>query len=431
VLVVCDDPGMHSSQNEQDTRRYAVAAGVPLLEPSDAQEAHDLFVAAVALSERWRIPVILRMTTRVCHTQSVVVATAEPPAPPPLRYEKDIAGRVMIPANARPAHRRLRSKLAEILAWGEESGVQVHRRGAALGIVANGVGVQHALEAAPEASVLQLRLVHPLPIASIRAFAATVGELVVVEEGDPVIEEQIAAAGIPVRRRPEMYRFNEYDVPRVRRLLSGDVSPEPAKPRGKPPQLCVGCPHRVAYDAFKNLHVYAAGDIGCYSLGALEPFAAMDTLVCMGAAIGVGLGMRRVLPPDEARKVVSVIGDSTFIHSGLTGIVEMVYNPPPTGHVVVVLDNGTTAMTGMQEHPATGRSVLHDPTGKVRIEDICRGCGVQHVAVIDMLHQGDRLPEILAERLAVDETTVLILRRPCILAAKRIKECEAREACRE
>lgn len=430
VIVTCDDPGMASSQNEQDSRRYAIAAAVPMLEPVDAQEAHDLFLEAVRLSERWHVPVLFRMTTRVCHTQGVVLPEAEPPPAPAVAYERDIPARVMIPANARPAHRRLRAKLAEILAWGEGSTLlREHRRGSALGIVANGVGVAHALEAAPEASVLQLNLIHPLPLARIRAFAATVREVVVVEEGDPVIEEQLLAAGIAVRRRPELYRFGEYDVPRVRRLLAGDTAPEGPRPRGKPPQLCNGCPHRVAYDAFKGLKLYAAGDIGCYSLGALSPFEAMDTLVCMGAAIGVGLGMRRVLPEAEARRVVSVLGDSTFVHSGITGIVEMVYNPPPTGHVVVILDNGTTAMTGMQEHPATGRGVAHDLIGRVRLEDICRGCGVQHVEVIDMATEGMFLPAKLSARLAVNETSVLILRRQCLLTVKRLRELEAKEAC--
>jgi indolepyruvate ferredoxin oxidoreductase alpha subunit len=423
VVIVCDDPGMASSQNEQDSRRYAVAAALPMFEPADSQEAHDLFLTAVEVSERWGIPVLFRMTTRVCHSQTVVEPRRAPPVAKPVAYAKDIPARVMIPANARPAHRRLRAKLADLAAWNETAANAREWPGSSdLGIVTNGVAAMYAREAAPDAALLVLGCTYPLPIERIRTFARGKKRLVVIEEGDPWLEEQLLIAGIAVERRPEPFRFGELDVDRVRRLLAGDTTPEPARPRGKPPQLCTGCPHRIAYEVFRDLRLYTAGDIGCYSLGALPPFESMDTLVCMGAAIGVGLGMRRVLPEAEARKVVSVIGDSTFMHSGITGIVEMVYNPPTTGHVVVILDNGTTAMTGLQEHPGTGRTLDHDRTGRVRIEDVVRGCGIPHVEIVDMLKDGASFAPRLQACLAATRLSVIICRRPCLLAAKRIRE---------
>jgi indolepyruvate ferredoxin oxidoreductase alpha subunit len=214
------------------------------------------------------------------------------------------------------------------------------------------------------------------------------------------------------------------NVGRVRRILAGDVLPEPAPPPGKPPELCNGCPHRSVYRALRNLDCIVAGDIGCYSLGALLPFEAMETLVCMGAGIGVGLGLRHALPPEQARRVVSVIGDSTFVHSGITGLVEMVYNPPETGHVVLILDNATTAMTGLQEHPATGRKLDHQPTGKVILEDLARSLGIADTHVIDPTVDPQAFQELLAGCLASGRLSVVIARRNCLLASGRIKELE-------
>jgi indolepyruvate ferredoxin oxidoreductase alpha subunit len=442
IVVTADDPGMASSQNEQDNRRYAVAAGLPMIEPSDSQEAYDFFLTAIEISERWHIPVLFRMTTRVCHSKSIVApgrglaetaGAAQPPAPKP-HFEHDINARVMIPANARPAHRRLRAKLAEIAAWGENGAWEAaHGRAplnrvepgdAALGIVTDGVAYLHTAEAAPEASILKIGLVNPLPLERIRAFAASVERAVVVEEGDPVVADALRAAGIAVESKADMYRFGELDVPRVRRILAGDTSPEAAPASGKPPELCPACPYHVVYAALKKHDCITAGDIGCYSLGVLPPYAAMDTLVAMGASIGVGLGLRHVLPPDEARRVVSIIGDSTFVHSGITGLVEMAYNPPPTGHVVIVLDNGTTAMTGQQEHPGTGRRLDHGPTNQLSIEGIATAIGIPSVTVIDAFAEPDDFERLLLERLAAPELSVIVARRPCILAAADIRRWE-------
>jgi indolepyruvate ferredoxin oxidoreductase alpha subunit len=423
VVVSADDPGMASSQNEQDNRRFAVAAGLPMLEPSDSQEAYDYTLRAFELSERWRIPVLLRMTTRVCHSATVLAIPGYPvPPAPPVAFERDVPGRVMIPAYARPAHRRLRAKLAEIAAWNDREGPnQMFDGEAALGIITSGISFQHVREAAPRARVLKLGLSYPFPVETMRRFAASVSRCLVVEEGDPFLYEAARTAGIAAEGKPEMYRFGELNVERVRRIVAGDTSPEMAPAAGKPPELCPGCPHRNVFEALRALDCIVAGDIGCYTLGVLPPFSAMDTCVCMGAAIGVGLGLRHTLPPEQARRVVSVIGDSTFVHSGITGLVEMVYNPPPTGHVLLILDNGTTAMTGLQEHPGTGRRLNHEATGKLSFEELARALGVQHVRVFDPILESGKIPDILREALARNELSLLIARRPCLLAAGAIK----------
>ncbi|MCL5269766.1 MAG: thiamine pyrophosphate-dependent enzyme [bacterium] len=438
VVVSADDPGMASSQNEQDNRRYAEAAALPMLEPSDSQEAYGFTLAAIELSERWRMPVLLRLTTRVCHSKTVVSLDGAPPAAPDgaPHFRRDIKGRVMIPANARPAHRRLRAKLAEIARWGETCPLNRVIEGtgkpAGLGIIASGIACVHAREAAPEAAVLKLGLTYPLPLGLIRAFAAAHARTVVVEEGDPYLANAIRAAGVAVESAPEIYRFGELNVGRVRRLLAGDATPEAAPPPGKPPQLCAGCPHGFVFELLRKHGCIVAGDIGCYTLGVLPPHEAMDTCVCMGAGITVGLGMRHVLPPAEARRVVSVIGDSTFVHSGITGLVEMVYNKPPTGHVVLILDNGTTAMTGQQEHPGTGRALDHAPAGKISFEDLARALGIANVRVFDPTRETGALDRALTDALAADDLTVIITRRPCLLAAGKIRQYErAAGACHE
>lgn len=425
VLVSADDPGMASSQNEQDNRHYAVAAAVPMLEPSDSQEAYDLTAAAIDLSEKWSIPVMLRVTTRVCHAKTVVKPTwLFPPLDPP-RFQRDIKGRVMIPAYARPAHRRLRQKLAEIQEWSETCALnKVIEGDETLGIITSGVSFAHVREAAPDASVLKLGLTYPLPLQLIAKFASSVRRCVVVEEGDPYLTDAIRAAGIQIESKPEMYRFGELNVARVRRILAGDESPELSPPIGRAPELCKGCPYRPVYDILHRLDCIVAGDIGCYTLGVLPPYEAIDTCVCMGASVTVGLGMRHVLPPEQARRVVSVIGDSTFVHTGISGMVEMVYNPPATGHVLLILDNGTTAMTGRQEHPGTGRTLSHEPTNKVVFEDLARACGVKRVHTIDPSRDPAGFEATLKECLASNDLCMVIARHECILAVASIKEYE-------
>ncbi len=424
VVVSADDPGMASSQNEQDNRRYAVAAAVPMLEPSDSQEAYDCTLAAMEISERWKIPVLLRVTTRICHTQAPVRPRAAVPPPIP-HFEHDLRGRNLIPANARPAHRRLRQKLAEMTEWSENTPLnRVIPGSKKLGLITSGVSFMHAREAAPDASFLKLGFTHPLPLKKIAEFVRSVERCVVLEEGDPYLADAIRAAGLTVESKPERFRFGELNVDRVRRILAHDPSPEPARPPGKPPELCDGCSHHVVFQALKNLDCIVAGDIGCYALGVLPPYSAMDCCVCMGSSIGIGLGLRHVLPPAEAKRVVSVIGDSTFVHSGMTGMAEMIYNPPPTGHVVVILDNSTTAMTGHQEHPGTGRTLDHAATGKVVYEDLGRALGIEKVYVLPLGKECAKFQQLLKESLASEKLVLIVARRPCVLAAKSIREYE-------
>lgn len=445
VIVSADDPGMASSQNEQDNRHFARAAGAPMLEPVDSQQAYDYTWLALEIGERWRIPVILRLTTRICHAKTVVRPRpvdqrlqADDATRSARSFRRDIPARVMIPAFAKPSHHRLREKLAQIADWNDAEGPRTEHPGGVvdgptdesrngpahaprLGIIATGVAAMHAREAAPHARQLNVGLTYPLPLTRIRAFAAEVDRLLVIEEGDPVLLDDLRAAGIAADGKPTRFRFGELDVGRVRRIVAGDDTSEPPPARGKPPELCQGCSHRGVFEALRDLDCIVAGDIGCYTLGVLPPFSAMDTCVCMGASIGVGLGLRHALPDDEARRVVSVIGDSTFVHSGLTGLAEMVYNPPKTGHLVLILDNETTAMTGQQEHPGTGRSLNHAPTARMRFEEVARAMGVQNVEVVDAADKHLSLKDRISELLASDQTSLLVARQPCVLAAPKIR----------
>jgi indolepyruvate ferredoxin oxidoreductase alpha subunit len=428
VVVSADDPGMASSQNEQDNRFYARAAGVPMLEPSDSQEAYRFTRLAFDISERWRLPVLLRLSTRICHSKTVVCLGPDGSPPPEAAFVRNVRGRVMIPAHARVAHVRLSERLAEVLEWNEREGPNERSDGDnALGLIASGISYAHAREASPGASFLKLGMSYPLPLQTLRAFVRQVERCVVVEEGEPYLADALRAAGMPVEAKGDRYRFGELNVDRVRRILAGDASPEPSPRPGKPPQLCPGCPHRGVFGVLRDLQCIVAGDIGCYTLSVLPPFEAMDTCVCMGASIGVGLGLRHVLPEDQARRVVSVIGDSTFMHSGITGLVEMVYNPPPTGHVVLILDNETTAMTGLQEHPGTGRSLDHRPAHRVVYEELARAMGVSRVHVVDPSKDTETLRSMLVEALASDEPTLIVARRPCLLMSRRLRQLEAAE----
>ncbi len=422
VVVSADDPGMVSSQNEQDNRNYAKFAQMPMLEPSSSQEAYDLTIRAFEISERFKVPVLFRMTTRVCHSMGPVKLWKEPEDFKPAPYQADPVTKVMIPAYARKAHVRLIQVMKDLAAFNESSDLHtVHRPGSEFGVLASGVSVQHVLEAAPEASVMQLKMTWPLPLEAIRKFASGVKRFAVVEEGSRFLEENLRAAGIAVEGKEDVFECGELSVGRVRQLLAHDVTPPPAGAPGRPPALCPGCPHRKTFELLSSLKLTVLGDIGCYTLGVLPPFSAMDASECMGASIGMGLGLRRSLGDSpEARRVVSVIGDSTFLHSGLTGIVDMVYNKPATGHVVLLLDNGTTAMTGLQEHAATGYHLDRTPAVPIKLEDVCRSLGVDHVDVVDPVGDQDGYKALLQERLASNDATVIIVRRPCLMQMKKM-----------
>jgi indolepyruvate ferredoxin oxidoreductase alpha subunit len=400
-----------------------------MLEPSDSQEAYDFTFLAIEISERWHLPVLLRLTTRICHSKTILERRQEPLPAKPVSYTKDMRVHSMMPGNARPAHRRLREKLRQIAEWCEKFGpAKIIEGSRSLGIITSGISYEHVREAAPEASVLKLGMTYPLPIETIRKFAAGVDRCIAVEEGDPYLVEQIRSAGIAVEDKLESFRFGELNIERVRRLIARDSSPEPAQVPGKPPALCPGCPHRSAFEVLRDLNCIVSGDIGCYGLGALPPFDAIDSSVCMGASIGIGLGMRHVMPPEQAKRVVSVLGDSTFMHTGINGVIEMLYNPPATGHLLVILDNGVTAMTGMQENPGTGRKLDHSRTNKIVFEDVLRSMGVKNVHVIDAVANKPEFAKLVQESLEKPELSVIIARRECLLAARSIRGWEKANA---
>jgi indolepyruvate ferredoxin oxidoreductase alpha subunit len=422
VWIVADDPGQASSQNEQDTRNHAKAAVCPMFEPSNSQEAYDMVRLAFQTSERFGIPVILRMTTRVDHSKSIVQVSDEKLEALKPHFVRDIASRVMVPGYSKPAAKRLRAKMEEMAAWNSAEGPnRMEMRSTDLGIITSGISYHHVREAAPEASVLKIGMSYPLPVNLIREFAAKVGRLVVIEENDPWLFEGISALGIKVEGKYDpIYRFGELDVNRVRRILARDNSPEPVPVKGRAPALCQGCPHRESFAVLNELNCIVSGDIGCYTLAALPPLSAMDMMIDMGAAIGMGLGLRHVLPREEAKRVVSVIGDSTFMHSGITGLVEMGYNRPSTGHVVIILDNSITAMTGQQEHPGTGRKLDHSPAYKVNYGEIAKAAGIENVFEVNPVKEHDKMKTLVKEALEKDELTLIIAKSPCILALKSI-----------
>ncbi|MFH1650960.1 MAG: indolepyruvate ferredoxin oxidoreductase subunit alpha [Chloroflexota bacterium] len=438
VVVSADDPGIHSSQNEQDNRHYARLAKVPVLEPADSQEAYDLMPLAFKLSEDFDTPVLVRSTTRISHSKSVVDVNGQrPPAPAGAAFRHEIAKLVMLPVYARQRRPLIEERLVKLAAYAETFPLnQVHRGGSLLGIVTAGVAYQYARETFPEASFLKLGMTFPLPEKLLRDFAAGVKKLLVIEELDPFLEESIRALGIPVAGKEFIPRIGELNTRIVREaaieaeLLSGEPKASAdavAELPKRPPLLCPGCPHTGLFFVLntvgqrqklaegKEPGLIITGDIGCYTLGTYAPLNAMDTCACMGASIGEALGMEKA---GVAGKVVAVIGDSTFMHSGITGLVDAVYNL--SGITVVVLDNSTTAMTGHQEHPGTGISAQGRETRAVDIERLVRGIGVEDVRVLDAF----RLKELRAgvrSALENPQLSVVIVRGACAVQVGRGK----------
>lgn len=427
VLVSADDPGMFASQTEQDNRRYAVAAGVPLLEPADSQEAFDFTCLAFKISREWKIPVMLRLTTRVCHSNGVVLAPQTVSLPPiPVGFEHHTQEFAIFPASARKMRASMCEKMVQMKAFNEQSGPVCLVGGeSGLGIVSCGVAALHAQEVMPDASHLRIGLTHPLPLEKIREFAGSFTRCVVVEEGEHVMADALRAAGIEVEKKPDEFCRGELTPDRIREIFDIPV-PESSNTPGKPPVFCNGCVNHFIFQILKKLDCVVAGDIGCYSMGGLPPYRAIDTIVCMGASIGVGLGIRLMEKGEVAQRVISVLGDSTFFHSGLTGIAEMVYNPPESGHVVLVLDNGTTAMTGLQEHPGTGRRLNLEPAAGINIAAVCKAMGVEHVFEIDPLANRDDFEQLLKDCLAGAKLCVVVAKRECLLQVAKIKKSKTR-----
>lgn len=432
VVCVADDPGMHSSQNEQDSRNYALAANVPMLEPADSEECRTFTKAAFILSEQFDTPVLLRSCTRIAHAQSAV-ETEERRDLTMFAYEKNPKKYVMAPANAVAAHERVDRRFYRLQQYAETTRLNSIEWGDSIGIVTAGTCYQYVKEAFPTASVLKLGMVYPLCIEKIRDFRNHVKTLYVIEELVPFLESQIRAAGIRVDGgTDQLGRLGEFSVRRIRETFGLPVpetrSLSEALPI-RPPVLCPGCPHRGLFYVLNKRKLTVLGDIGCYTLGSMAPLSAMDTTVCMGASIGMVHGFNQVRP-ESAKNTVAVIGDSTFMHSGITGLVNVVYNKGVS--TVLILDNSITGMTGHQQNPTTGLTLKEEPTYAIRIEDICRAVGIQDVQIVDP-QELEALDTALEHALATEAPSVLIVRRPCRLL-KSVKAepplCVDTEQCR-
>jgi len=421
VLVVADDPEMHSSQDEQDSRNYAKFAKIPMLEPADSQECKDFTRLAFELSEKFDTPVMIRSCTRISHGKSIVTLAAPVSGLPQPKLVKNPPKLVMLPGNARVRHPLVEQRLTDLSEYGDSWDInRGEHRSAELGIICTGVTYQYVREALPEASTLKLGMVYPLPKNMIRKFAASVKRLLVVEELDPFIEEQVLAMGIHVTGKELIPVCGELSPGRIIQSFAtaGIISSPPSslsaeeKLLQRPPNMCPGCPHRGVFYLLNRANAYVTGDIGCYTLGFMPPLNAMDTCVCMGASISNASGIVRSLPPEEQRRVVAVIGDSTFLHTGVNSLMEMAYNQAPA--TVIILDNRITAMTGRQENPASGFTLSGMKAPEVNLVDLCHALGIRHVRVLDP-YDLEAAKNILAEEMARPEPSVIITNRPCCL----------------
>jgi indolepyruvate ferredoxin oxidoreductase, alpha subunit len=417
VLFAADDPGMFSSQNEQDTRHFARMGKIPCLEPSDSAEAKEFIKAAFGLSESFDTPVILRSTTRISHCKSVVeIGLTDAPAGRGLA--RDFGKYVMLPSNAKKRHLFVEDRLLRLKEWAETTPMnQVSDGDRSLGFVTSGISYQYVREAFPKASVLKLGVTFPLSEKLIRKFASSVDKLAVVEELDPFLEEQIKAMGITVHLGKNVLPLcGEFSQRMVGEKISGSAVPVKEPVAGllmRPPTFCPGCSHRGLYTVLAKLKLYVSGDIGCYTLGALPPFSAMHTCICMGASISAAHGMAKGLSlQGTQQKPVAVIGDSTFLHSGITGLVNMVYNGGDA--IVIIMNNDTTGMTGGQEHAGTGRSAKGTEAPRLDIAKLCQAIGAKRVREIDAYKIKD-LEKIMKEELAAPGPSVLISNQPCVL----------------
>jgi indolepyruvate ferredoxin oxidoreductase alpha subunit len=416
VIFVADDPGMHSSQNEQDTRIIARGAKVPVLEPSDSMECKEYTKKAFRISEEFDTPVIVRLTTRVSHSQGIVeLMDKEDYELKP--YVKDPAKYVMMPAMARKRHLIVEDRMAKLRDYSDSSDLNRMEWGnKKVGVITSGISYQYSKEAFGDASYLKIGMVYPLPEKLIKEFANEVEILYVIEELEPFIENQCLKMGIKVIGKEKLPVTGEYSASLIKEKILG-APPEKLnniqdEAPARPPVLCAGCPHRGTYYVLKKLKLSVFGDIGCYTLGALAPLESMNTCVCMGASVGVAHGMEKALGKEKSRKSVAVIGDSTFIHSGITGLIDMVYNKG-TG-TVIILDNSITGMTGHQHNPATGFTIKGEPTKQVDLLKLCQAIGIDRVRVCDPFDLAG-FEKAVREEIEADEPSVIIAQRPCAL----------------
>lgn len=415
VLVAADDPGMYSSQNEQDTRMVARAAMVPVLEPSDSAEAKEFTKYAFDLSEKYDTPVIVRSTTRLSHSQGLV-ELEERAEPFDIPYERDMAKYVMMPGNAIKRHLVVEARLKQMAEDANEFPVnKVEYNDLSVGFITAGIAYQYVKEAMPEASVLKLGIVNPLPRKLIEEFAAKVDKLYIFEELEPVIEEQVKAWGIEKAVGKELFTVQgEYSANMIRERVLGqklDVNPAAQVP-ARPPILCPGCPHRSVFSVLNKLKIHATGDIGCYTLGAVAPLSVIDTTICMGASISTLHGMEKAKGREFVKNFVAVIGDSTFMHTGINSLVNMVYNQ--ANGTVVILDNSTTGMTGHQDHAATGKTLKGQVVPAISIYNLCKSLGIEHVYEVNAFDLPG-LEEAFKRETARDGVSVIITKSPCAL----------------
>ena len=416
VICVADDPAMHSSQNEQDSRHHAIASKVPMLEPSDSQEALDFAKAAFDLSEQFDTPVILRMCTRVSHSQSIV-ETAGRVKRERIPYEKRPAKYIMMPGYAKLRHPLVEERTKKLSELAENCAFnRVEWGGREIGIITSGTSYQYVKEVFGDSvSVLKIGMPNPLPSKLILDFAAQVKELYVIEELDPIIENHCRQLGLEPVGKEKFSILGEFSQKTIAEAFGLDpkpsVSADTAAP-ARPPVMCSGCPHRGMFYTLVKNGITVLGDIGCYTLGAAAPLNALDSTLCMGASVSGIHGFLLASANDAARKTVAVIGDSTFIHSGVTGLINIAYNGSPS--TVIILDNSITGMTGHQQNPTTGFNIMGDPAGKVDLEALCRSIGIRRVRVVDP-YDLKAAEAAVKEELAADEPSVIISRRPCVL----------------
>lgn len=418
VLVAADDPGLYSSQNEQDSRAVARAAKIPVIEPSDSNEAKEFVKCAFELSEVYDTPVMLRTTTRLAHSQGIVeLCSREEIEDKP--YVKDIRKTVMMPSMAKLRHLHVEAREISMAEDADCFSInRVEMNDTEIGVITSGIPYQYVKEVLPNASVLKLGLVNPLPKNMIRDFAASVKKLYIVEELDPIIEEQVKAMGIPCIGKEIFTVQGEYSANMIRKaILQEELSiEEEAVVPNRPPILCPGCPHRSTFYVLKKLKLHAAGDIGCYTLGAVAPLSVVDTTVCMGSSISTLHGMEKAKGSAFIRDWVAVIGDSTFMHTGVNSLMNMVYNQS-TG-TVLILDNSTTGMTGHQDHAGTGKTLKGDIVNSISLTELCRGMGIQNVQVVDAFDTAT-LERVVKEEVAKEELSVIIVKAPCALLNKK------------